>query len=37
MEIRRIVPNINSSNFEESKKFYKDFLGLNLVMDMDWI
>jgi predicted enzyme related to lactoylglutathione lyase len=37
MDIRRIVPNISSDRMEESRKFYADFLGLNLVMDMEWI
>ena len=37
MSIRRIVPNITSTKFEESKQFYRDFLGLTLAMDMDWI
>ncbi|GAC1382931.1 MAG: VOC family protein [Ginsengibacter sp.] len=37
MEIRRIVPNISSDKMEESRKFYKDFLGLKIVMDMEWI
>ena len=37
MEIRRIVPNISSDKMEASKKFYKEFLGLKLVMDMEWI
>jgi predicted enzyme related to lactoylglutathione lyase len=37
MTIRRIVPNINSIKLEESKKFYIEFLGLKLVMDMEWI
>lgn len=37
MEIRRIVPNISSDKMDASKKFYKDFLGLKLVMDMEWI
>lgn len=37
MDIRRIVPNISSDKMEESKRFYKDFLGLNIVMDMEWI
>ena len=37
MEIKRIVPNIPSSKMEESKKFYTDFLGLKLAMDMGWI
>ena len=37
MEIRRIVPNISSDKMEASKKFYKDFLGLKIIMDMEWI
>ncbi len=37
MTINRIVPNIVSSKFEESKKFYVDFLGMKLAMEMDWI
>ncbi len=37
MEISRIVPNISSDKMEASKKFYKDFLALKIVMDMEWI
>jgi predicted enzyme related to lactoylglutathione lyase len=37
MEVRRIVPNINSNKLEDSKIFYTEFLGLNLVMDMKWV
>ena len=37
MKIRRIVPDICSNDLEKSKQFYGDFLGLKLVMDMDWI
>ncbi len=37
MDIRRIVPNISSNSMEESRKFYKDFLALNVAMDMEWI
>ena len=37
MNIRRIVPDISSTNLEESKKFYSDFIGLKLAMDMGWI
>ncbi len=32
-----MVPNISSDKMEESKKFYKDFLGLEIVMDMEGI
>ena len=35
--MRRIVPNIYSNNIEKSKLFYTDFLGMELVMDMEWI
>ena len=37
MEIRRIVPDISSDQIEKSKKFYQDFLGLKLAMDMEWV
>jgi hypothetical protein len=37
MDIKRIVPNISSNSMEESRKFYKDFLGMGVVMDMEWI
>lgn len=37
MNIRRIIPNISSTKMEESKAFYTDFLGLNIVMDMHWV
>ena len=37
MEIKRIIPNISSTKMEESKDFYTNFLGLNIVMDMHWV
>lgn len=37
MDIRRIVPNIGSEQIEKSKEFYGDFLGMKLMMDMQWI
>jgi predicted enzyme related to lactoylglutathione lyase len=37
MTIRRVVPNINSDKLEESKNFYVTFLGMQLVMDMQWV
>jgi catechol 2,3-dioxygenase-like lactoylglutathione lyase family enzyme len=37
MSILRIVPNIQSSRFDESRAFYVDFLGLQVGMDMEWI
>ena len=37
MKFRRITPDLNSNKIEESKKFYSDFIGLKLAMDMGWI
>ena len=37
MSIRRVVPDITSEHIEESRKFYTEFLGLSLAMDMGWI
>ncbi len=37
MNIRRVVPDIPSKHFEESRAFYMDFLGMKLAMDMDFI
>jgi uncharacterized glyoxalase superfamily protein PhnB len=37
MSIKRIVPNIESKTPKNSIDFYKDFLGLKVAMDMDWI
>ncbi len=37
MSIRRVVPNLKSDRFEESRKFYAQFLGFNVAMDMGWI
>jgi len=37
MSIRRIVPNIQSERIDESRKFYTEFLGLEVAMDMGWI
>ena len=37
MSIRRVVPNIQSERMDESRKFYTDFLGLEVGMDMGWI
>ena len=36
-QIRRIVPNISTERMDESVKFYTEFVGLNVVMDMGWI
>lgn len=37
MSIRRVVADITSERMDESRKFYTEFLGLNLAMDMGWI
>lgn len=37
MGIKRIVPDITSERMDESRKFYADFLGMELAMDMGWI
>jgi predicted enzyme related to lactoylglutathione lyase len=35
--IRRVVPNIQTDRVDESRKFYTEFLGLEVAMDMGWI
>lgn len=37
MSVRRVVPNITCDGAEESRKFYTDFLGFGVAMDMGWI
>lgn len=37
MMVKRIVANIESSQLEKADAFYKDLLGLDLVMDHGWI
>lgn len=37
MSIKRIVPDITSERMDESRRFYAEFLGMNLAMDMGWI
>ena len=37
MSIRRVVPNIKSDRFDESRKFYTEFLGFEVAMDMGWV
>lgn len=34
---RRVVPNITSERFAESKAFYTDVLGFEVAMDLEWI
>ncbi len=35
--VHRIVPNILSNDLTESKRFYNEFLNMELVMDLGWI
>jgi catechol 2,3-dioxygenase-like lactoylglutathione lyase family enzyme len=37
MSVRRIVPNINSTDPSVSRSFYQGVLGLEAAMDMGWI
>ena len=37
MTIRRIVPDITTTDVDLSRRFYSDFLGMELAMDMGWI
>lgn len=37
MSIRRVVPDIASERIDESRKFYTEFLGFEVAMDMGWI
>ena len=37
MTIRRVVPNIKTREPELTRKFYADFLGFRVAMDMGWI
>jgi predicted enzyme related to lactoylglutathione lyase len=37
MNIRRIVMDIQSDNFEENRNFYENLIGLELGMDLGWI
>ena len=37
MKVNRIVSNIESSRLDEAATFYKDILGLELLMDLGWI
>lgn len=37
MSIRRVVPDISSERMDESRKFYTEFLGFDIGMDMGWI
>jgi catechol 2,3-dioxygenase-like lactoylglutathione lyase family enzyme len=37
MTIRRVVPNIVSPDMDASHRFFGEFLGFNVVMDLGWI
>ena len=37
MSIKRVVPDIVSQRMDESRKFYTDFLGFDVAMDMGWV
>ena len=37
LKVQRIVANVKSSNPALAEKFYRDILGLDLLMDMHWI
>ncbi|HVT73705.1 MAG TPA: VOC family protein [Lacunisphaera sp.] len=37
MSIRRVVPDISSGQMVQSRKFYTEFLGFDVGMDMGWI
>src|SRR5262245_24441805 len=37
MSIRRVVPNLITARLDESRRFYTEFLGFNVAMDMGWI
>jgi catechol 2,3-dioxygenase-like lactoylglutathione lyase family enzyme len=37
MSIKRVVPDIVSERIDESRKFYTEFLGFDLAMDMGWV
>lgn len=37
MKVKRIVANINTNEIAAAKSFYQEALGLDLMMDHDWI
>ena len=37
MSIKRVVPDIVSDRIDESRKFYTEFLGFDVTMDMGWV
>jgi catechol 2,3-dioxygenase-like lactoylglutathione lyase family enzyme len=37
VSIKRVVPDIISQRMDESRKFYTEFLGFDVAMDMGWV
>ena len=37
MSIKRVVPDIMSQRMDETRKFYTEFLGFDVAMDMGWV
>ena len=37
MQVKRIVANIAAENVAAARRFYRDILGLDLLMDLGWI
>ena len=37
MKVRRIVSNVATSDVDKATAFYKDILGLDVLMDLGWI
>lgn len=37
MKVNRIVSNIEVKDTAQAKRFYQEILGLDLLMDLDWI
>jgi catechol 2,3-dioxygenase-like lactoylglutathione lyase family enzyme len=37
MKVKRIVSNVETRNVAEAARFYRDVLGLELLMDIGWI
>jgi catechol 2,3-dioxygenase-like lactoylglutathione lyase family enzyme len=37
MKVKRIVANVEAQDPAAAKRFYQDVLGLELLMDLDWI
>ena len=37
MNIKRIVPNIQTEQTDETRRFFGEFLGMDVAMDMVWI